>query len=871
MLKSLWFSLRSLAFRSNADGDIDEELAYHLEREAAMYERDGMSRDDARREALKQFGGVERYRDECRDVRRTSLVDDAITDVRHALRLVRLHPGFTANVVLISALGIVACATTFSVVSGVLLTPLPFPNADRVASFELEASDGTLTAALPLDAYQRIASGSPVIEAIGASYPSGSGVDWNGEPEQASIQYATPSFLRVFGIAPVIGRSFTAEEAESHAPVVLLGNSAWHEHFKADPNVVGRRIGLDGVPHTIIGVLPRDFRAQMILEPAIWRPMSLVDQRSRAEGTVNAMVLLRPGVTRRAAEAWLATLGPLRTESNKQRDSVLATATLPSIAERIYGSTTKPLLVLFGAVLLVLALVAANIATMFLARSSARLQELRVRRALGASGGRQARQLLTESATLTGIGGLIGVVISYWTVGAVRGMGNLILTRAEAVSLDWRVIAFVTAATVLTGAVGGLAPALTTRTANLNARDVSESRVTARRTSAALIVVQITLSVVLLVGAGLLLKSFLRIVPTDPGFAVDNRAVLSIELEGKSWFPDTSIVAARRLIHDAVERMRRVNGIVDVGVSSFMPLTGMIFSAEVEFPGRPTPTVPVRSIRNLITPNYFDVMRMKIRRGRAFTSSDDEGREKVAIVNETAARRWWPNENPIGRQITLLDLHPFTVTVVGVVNDTRLIGQDTRVRAELFLPVAQSHPRYISFVAETRGDPRLVAHDLRKALWSVAPQIPVTTSKGLSEIASGSVRRTRFFSSAMTFFAVASVTLCALAVYGLLAFAVVQRRREIGIRLALGASPRRVGAMVIRNALTLGVLGVGFGLLLARWLSKYMESVLIEVSTKDATVFAGTAVAMLLVGVIAACVPAMQAVRIDPVKSLREG
>jgi putative ABC transport system permease protein len=856
-------------FRTKADADIDEELAYHIEREAAMYERNGMSRDDARREALKQFGGVSRYRDECRDVRRTSIVDDAATDVRHALRLLRLHPSFSANVIVISAIGIVACATTFSIVSGVLLSPLPFPHAERIASVELEAKDGSASAALPVDLYQRIESGSPVIDAIAASYPGGAGVDWNGEPENASIQFITPSFLRVFGVAPQIGRAFTPEEAESHAPVVLLGNAAWHERFKGDPGVIGQRINLDGVPYTIIGVMPPAFYAHLVYEPALWRPMNAADQKRSAYGAVNAEVLLRPGVSRKSAEQWLASLGPVRMASVNGRDSTMAAVTLPPITERIYGDATKPLLVLFGAVWLVLLLVAANIATMFLARSFARTQELRVRRALGASAGRQLRQLVTESTTLTAIGGAIGIVVSIWTVSAVRGLGNLVVARADAITLDWRALAFAVTATIVTGAIGGLVPAFTTRSRSAQARGFSDVRVTGRGASTALIVVQITLSVVLLVGAGLLLKSFLRIMPSDPGFAVENRAVVSVGLEGKSWFPDTDRVAARRLIADVTERMRNVKGVVDVGVTSFVPLTGLIGTREIEFPGQATAR-PARPLSNLISTNYFEVMRMTIRRGRAFDASDVEGRDRVVIVNETAARRWWPNENPIGREITIGDREKFNATVVGVVNDARLTGQDTKVRAEIFLPIAQSHPRYITFVAQTNVDPRSVAHALRKAVWSVAPRMPVGTSTDMSSIAAQSVRRTRFFSSAMSFFAGASVVLCALAVYGLLAFAVVQRRREIGIRLALGASPSRVGGMIVRNALVLGAMGIGCGLILARWLSRYMESVLIEVSATDATVFVGTAVAMLCVGLIAACVPALQAVRIDPVRALRE-
>jgi putative ABC transport system permease protein len=870
-LSALWFSVRSLVIRRRADTELDEELAYHIEREAAMYEHQGMSRADARREAHRQFGGVARYRDECRDVRRTTWLDDARADIGFALRLIRLYPGFSANVILISALGIAACATTFSIVSGILLSPLPFSAPDRIGWIELRSAEGSASVALPIDAYLRVAAGSPVIEAIAAFRPSGAAVEWNGEPERIRTELVTPSFFRVFGITPIVGRVFTTDETAQQTPVALLGYETWRTRFNEDPAVVGRRLSLDDVSYTIVGVMPARFRAHFSSEPDLWLPLGVTRTDARADGTVNAVARLAPGVTRPKAAAWLATVTHAKIESNTQADSVAASPTLQPITELVYGYVRRPLLVLLGAVLLVLVLVCANVATMFLARSAARDRELSVRRALGASNGRQLRQLVAESATLSAIGGLLGTVASYWVVGGIRGLGFRVLPRMDAVTLDWRVLMFAVVGTILTGIIGGLTPAFSAwrdTTARIGAS--SGARVTGQRTSSTLVVVQITLSVVLLVGAGLLVKGFLRVLPTEPGFAVENRATLSIALRGLPWFPDTGRFAARRFIHDVDERMRRVSGVRDVAATSFLPFFGSVSIANIGVVGRPVPVKPLTAFQNLITSNFFDVMRIPLRRGRAFSNADGEGGDRVAIVNETAAARWWPGENPIGRQVNVEDRERFVATIVGVVGDGRLFGTDTKIRPQIYFPVAQSHPRNVAFVAATSSDPRSLSHDLKRAIWSVAPRMPIGSATDLATLASESLRRARFFSWAMGVFAATAVALSALAVYGLLAFAVVQRRREIGIRLALGAPRRRIGALVLKRAVALGASGVIVGIALARGLSRYMESLLIEVTATDATVFGSTAVAVLAVAIIAACVPAYQALHVDPVRSLRE-
>jgi predicted permease len=480
------------------------------------------------------------------------------------------------------------------------------------------------------------------------------------------------------------------------------------------------------------------------------------------------------------------------------------------------------------------------------------------------------RQLLTESATLTVMGGALGVLVSYWAVGGIRGLGVRVLPRMDAVSLDWRVLLFAISGTLLTALLGGIAPALAGRRVSARVSETVGNRATGQGTSSALVIVQICLSVVLLVGAGLLVRSFLRVVPDDPGFALENRATLSVALRGLPAFPDTDRVATRAFVHDVIERMRGIPGVRDVAMVSFPPFFGSASISEVEIPGRPASDKPLTAFQNLVTANFFDVMRIPIRMGRAFTTLDTDGAERVAIVNETAAARWWPNASPIGRQLMLSRARErFAVTIVGVVADGRLIGTDTRIRPELFLPVSQGDPRFISFIAHTAGAPKLYFRDLQRAVWAVAPRLPIGTTSDMATIANDSVRRERFFSWAMGTFAAVAVVLSALAVYGLLAFAVVQRRQEIGIRMALGATSRRVGFIVLRRAVGLGVAGVIPGVLIARALSRFMESLLLEVSATDATVFLGTAISVLVVAVVAACAPVYQATRVNPIESLR--
>ncbi len=861
--------LRDLFARQPRDAELAEEIRAHIEERADEFMARGLSPADAMAAARRAFGNVAQVEERSGDVWRVPL-ESVLQDVRYALRLVRRYPAFSANVVLISALGIAAVTATFSLVSGILLAPLPFSSADHVFELDLRSETGVESAAIPTDAYLRLAAGSPVVEAAAMAEPGRVRADWNGEPTLLDAALAEPSLFAVYRVTPTLGRPFTEDEAGQGAPVVLLGNGLWRSRFAADSTVIGRQVLLDGAPHTVIGVMPPGFRAQFASEPDFWRPAHVRPAGTTGGRTfVNAVLRTPDSVTAVHAAAWLRANVAARMPKHGfgDADSVAATAEITPIAERIYGDVERPLQVLLGAVLLVLILVAANVATMILARSAARERELGVRRALGASVARQARQLVTESVALTAIGGVLGVGASWWIVRAVRDLGLRVLPRMDSVALDWRVLALAVAATIVTGVVGGLAPALSARR---DANPAAGARVTGRRTSSALVVVQIALSVMLLVGAGLLVKGFLRVLPSDPGFAFDNRATIMVHLYDDPAYPRGDPAAAERFVADVSERMRAVPGVREVAAMSFVPFFGLMSSQAIDLPGRDPPDRPLRAFTNFITPNLLAVMRIPLRAGRAFTSHDDAGAEPVAIIDETAAARWWPGENALGRQVTLGAPDPATITVVGVMRDARLFGSDTRPRPELYQPMAQGSPGFASFIVHTAGPPERFEPDLKRAIWSVAPRLPIANSSDLETIAMDSVRRPRFFAWAMGIFAVVAIALSALAVYGLLTLDVAQRRQEIGIRLALGATGGRIGVLVVRRALFLGAAGMVIGIVLARGLSRYLESLLLEVTATDATVFVGTAVAALVVAAVASCAPAWRAVHVDPVRSLAE-
>ncbi|HEX6053685.1 MAG TPA: FtsX-like permease family protein, partial [Gemmatimonadaceae bacterium] len=528
------------------------------------------------------------------------------------------------------------------------------------------------------------------------------------------------------------------------------------------------------------------------------------------------------------------------------------------------GNVRRPMLVLLGAVLLVLILTTANVATLFLARWTSRAHELGVRRALGASASRETRHLMTESGVLAGLGGVLGIIISVWLVSAVRTLGGHVLPRVESITVDWCVLAFAIVTTLATGAAAGLAPAVAARRRPVT---LGSTRVTTRAPGAlaALVVAQVALSVMLVIGAGLLMKGFLRVLPEDPGFALDNRATVTVRLGERAAMSSDDPEGQRRFVRDVIAGMARIDGVREVAATAYLPFVRMFALSEIEVPGVPQDGRPFTAFRTTVTPNYLELMRIPVVAGRGFTAGDDGTAERVVVINQTAAARWWPRQTAVGQRVTYTrGRQRVTATVVGISRDARLSGTDTRVRPELFEPLAQGSLNMVSFVAHTDGRSRVTARDLERAVWAVKPDLPVETTTDLATLARESVGPARFYTMTMAAFAGIAVTLTGLGVYAILAFIVAARRREIGIRFALGAPRRHVGTIIVRRAFVLGAAGVVIGSLGARVLTRYIETLLLEVGPTDPTIFLGTALGVLLLAVVAALIPALSAVRVDP-------
>jgi predicted permease len=830
--------------------DFEDEVRTHLDLETDQLIAEGHAPGEARHLARKRFGNVGQAQQRYYDASPFAWLHDALTDARYALRMMRKRPGFALSVILIASLGLVACVTTFSLVSGILLKPFPFPKQDRVFFIDMRGRD-VQTADLPVPVYDSLASASEVA-AIGASQPDAVTLRRNGELVRVGVNLATPSFFRVYGVSPALGRFFD----ESDRRVAVLDYVEWVQSYGSDSTVLGRTVTLDGEPIRIIGVMPRGFYVNSGTLKSYWMP--LVIDRSGGTG-VNATLRLADGIPAQQAAAQLRRYRS-RVLDFSSGDSVMASVGLTPIGDLINGPVREPLTILLGAVLLVLGLVAANVSTMFLAQVASRSGELGVRRALGAGRGRQLRQLMVESLTLTGLGGAIGLAVSVATVAWVRTLGVRVLPRIDEVVVDWRVMLFALAVVLLTGLAGGVAQAFAARE---TAWTVATTRVASARTSATLVAAQVALSVMLLVGASLLVKTFLKVAPSDPGFVTDNRASLVIAFVGER----ERKADARPAIERVRESMRAVPGVSDVAVGTWLPLTGNVSITEVNAPN--STATRQGTYRYTVSENYFSVMGMTLRRGRGFTAADGPGSERVVVINETAARRWFGDRDPIGARVTMgRNGVTEAVTVIGVVNDTRVSGRDTRARQQLYQPLSQLGVYTPTFVVATTIPPSRLVPALRRAV-KASPESVIEDVTELSEIVWRSTERTRFFSMGMGMFAAAAVVLSGLGVYGLLAFAVSQRRREIGIQLALGAGASRIGRSILGRAALIAGAGTIVGLFGAVALSRYLGSLLVDVAATDAAAFTLAPIVILVAALLAAAIPALQAIRIDPNESMR--
>ena len=804
-------------------------------------------------------------------------MDTLLQDLRYAIRQLLRNRGFTIVAVLTLTLGIGANTAIFSVIRGVLLRPLPFPEPDRLmlAVGVIGAQRAGVTA--PDFRDWRAESRTLDLAALTTYNANLTGID---EPERVTAGRATANFFATLGVRPQLGRVFTPDEDVAGGPrVVVLTEGFWLNRMGGDSSVLGRSLTLDDVPYTVVGVMGPEAEALENGEN-LWIPLGLRADELAATGArfLDVVARLRPGVAPDRATAELQTiaarLAEVRPWSNKD-----VTPALVPMSEVIVGDSRRPLLLLFGAVGLVLLIACANVANLLLVRANARGRESAVRTALGAGPSRLIRQLLTESVLLALIGAVGGLLLAAWGTSLLVQALPAGTPRLDQVRLDGLVLGFTLIIATLTGIVFGLAPALRVARPELARELTDAARGSAgpqrRRLGAALIVGEIAVALVLLVSAGLLLRSFAAVTSVDPGFDAEHVTAVRIALPARRYASSPQTV---RFYQTLVERAREVPGVRESAVASSVPFGGAGYSLSIAIEGREpparredTPTVFPRAI----SAGYFRTMGIRLRQGREFAASDRAGAPRVVIINETTARRYFPGESPLGRRFTPDD-GGGPMQIVGVVADVRGFGLASDPRPETFFPIEQAPPnhwewlgRAMSLVVRADASPARLEGALRETVWSLDRSLPIYSIRTAHALIARSVAPRRLFMLLIAGFAAVALLLAAIGIYGVMAFTVSQRTREMGIRVALGAVRQDVLRLVVGQAMILTGVGLAIGIGGALGVTRLLSQSLYGIKPSDPMTYAAIALLMCGVTVLAAYMPARRAARVDPIVALR--
>jgi predicted permease len=861
--------------------EVDSELAFHLEMRVRELVEQGMTPDAARRAALERFGDVDQITKACRDLGRRRNTDmrhaEWLTELRHDLRYavrgLRASPGFTAVALLTLAMGIGASTTIFSVANTVLLRPFPYHEPDRIVRlYETNPTTETFSISAPdyIDWRARVRSLSQLAAFTGENVS----LLGDGDPEELGLMAATPSLFPLLGVRPLIGRVFGEEEAKPDAParVVVLSNAVWQTRFGANPQVIGRTLNLSGTSYEIIGVMPPEFVFPG--NPPLWIPLapSMTSRGETARGDRRLAVLgrLAPNVTSARAldemRSIARDLARQYPETNREWG-----ANVTSLEEWLIGDELRTRVqVLLVAVGFLLLMGCVNVANLQLARATARQREMSVRAALGAGRGRIARQLLTESLVLAAIGAALGVALTVMAVPVLRDVGQNAIPRLDELSVDWRVVAFGIVASVVTGILFGIAPALQASRADLNDVLRSGGRVAAAgRLRSVLIVTSVALALVLLVGAGLVGRSLERLMRVDYGFRAEGVFTASVTLPVERYRQRAKLAA---FYAEAARRLATAPGIRAVGFTNIAPFSGGSTAIRFAVVGRQPASADEYLSANwrLVTPGYFAALGVPLEKGRLVAETDGEQAPRVVVITETMARRIWPGVDPVGQQITLGGNGGPTWTVVGIVGDIRdqLLQQEPEPM--MYLSFQQVAWQTMWLIVRGTGDPLALAPVVRREIHAIDPLMPVANEQPLARLVSEIAAQPRFTALIFGLFASAALVLAVVGVYGIVAYGVTQRTREIGVRLALGATPSRIVRGVVRYGVGLAGFGVAIGLWAAYALSRFMRGILYDVAPTDSVTY--LAVAVLLMGCAAAAsiLPARWAARLDPVRALRD-
>ena len=817
-------------------------------------------------------------------------MESILQDTRYSVRSLIKTPGFTAVAVLVLALAIGANTAIFTLVNAVLLRPLPYPNADRLVMlwetnprFQIGVDTLPVTPGTFMD-WREQSSVFEYISALGVGRFNLSGAD---EPERISGASVSPNFFQLMGIEPKLGRAFQDDEEKAGASkVVVISYALWQRRFSGAEDIVGKPMTLDGESYTVIGVAPEGFQFPRARElpyfvgvsspTELWRPMTLTDDfvnRKRANHQLSVIAKLKPGVTREQAQAEMAAIAA-RLEQAYSENQGIGAKVVP-LSEQVVGNSRVALLVLMGAVALVLLIACANVGNLMLTRSSARRKEIAIRTALGASRGRVVRQLLIEAVLLSCASAIAGTLLSFWGVKAMLSLSSQNLPRVSEISIDVRVLGFTVAITLLTSLLFGVTPALQASKINLTealkegSRGLSGGR-GRNRVRSVLVIAEVALSLVLLIGAGLMIKSLAYLLKVDPGFKPDRTLTMNIALLGSKYASVNQQIA---FFEDVTNRVEALPGVESAGLISSAPLSSGVYAGGFSIEGRAPASAneDLSADRRMISPEYFNALGIPLIKGRSFTDRDNQASTGVAIVSESLSRRFLGYEDPVGKRIKLggRDSTRPWLSIVGIAGDVRDTALESEARPCVYVPYPQFASLGMTLVVRTDADSKALIPAIRDEVWAVDRDQPVTDIKTMDQYVSDSASPRRANAMLLGVFAALALVLAAVGMYGVMSYGVTQRVHEIGIRMALGAQKSDVIKLIVGSGMALVLAGIMIGLAGALALSRVLSSLLYEVSATDPMTFGGVSLVLIAVALLASYIPARRATKVDPMIALR--
>jgi len=875
--------LRMLFRRKQFDHDMDDEMRVHLELREKQYIQNGFSPQEAHMAARKNFGNALALREASHDSWGWAWLEHLAQDLRFAFRVLTKNRGFTAVAILTLALGIGANTAIFSVVYGVLLQPLPYQDASRLVVLnETTPKVGTVSVSYPnfLDWRQQSHSFSQ----MAAVHDVGFNLAGVTQPESISGEAVSPNFLSMIGVRPFLGRDFEAsEEKPGTPPVVLLSYELWQSHMGSDRNAIGRTITLDGRSFTIVGVLPPNFRSldktDVMLPIGVWATNNSKEANERGDrGDMIVIGRLAPNITLAQARTEMEGIAARLAKEYPVTNDRFGVA-LQSIRDSFVSDARPAILVLFGAVMFVLLIACANVANLFLVRGAARTKEIALRMAFGARRSRIIRQMLTESFVLACLGGVLGLLLAFLGIRGIVALIPMDMLSGSTVKLNGAVLFFAAGIVVLAAFIFGLAPAMHSTRPDVQS-ELKEGGRTASASAAqnklrgALAIAEISLALILLVGAGLMMKSLYKLMSVNPGFRPDRVLTMKMDLRTQQYSKEPAIL---NFWQQVLDKARALPGVEAAAVGTVVPLTDSHSRADITIEGMALPTpgnFPHPDIHE-VSPAFTSTLGIPLLRGRTFTDTDNQEAPLVGMVNARLAQQYWPNDDPIGKRLMFGHPDPTGkkppkwITVVGVVGDTKLYGLANPSRLEVYVSSLQYPDSDMDLVVKSRIDPAALTSAIRGAVASIDKNQPIFAISTMNQLVSDSLGTRRITLVLLGLFSALALVLAAIGIYGVISYSVAQRTHEIGIRMALGAQHKDVLHMILRQGAKFALAGVAIGVVESLGLTQLMSSLLFSVSAADPLTFAGVAILLVLVAMLACYIPARRALRVDPMVALR--